>query len=47
MRIRITVQHQDACSIAGWRLHSSENDDNNVYVKIIGKFYDIVHARRR
>ena len=44
MRIRIAVQHQDACSLAGRRLHSSDNDNNKVYVKIIDNFYVIVHA---
>ena len=33
--IGITVKHQDVCSIAGRRLHSSDNDKNQFYVKII------------
>ena len=45
MRIRIAVQRQDACSAAGRRLHSSDNDKNQVYVNIIGNFYVIVKVR--
>ena len=44
MRIGITVQQQDSCGIAGRRPHSSDNDNNKVYVKIIDNFYVIVHA---
>ena len=45
-RIVIAVQHQDECSIAGQRIHSSNNDNNTVYVNIIDIFYVIVQARR-
>ena len=45
MRIRIAVQRQDACSAVGQRMHSSENDKNQVYVNIIDNFYVIVQAR--
>ena len=47
MRTGIAFQHQDACSVAGRRLHSSDNDNNQVYVKIIDNFYVIVHAKVR
>ena len=47
IRIRITVRHQYACSITCWILYSSDNDNNKAYVMIIGKFYVIVHSRRR
>ena len=47
MRIRIDVQLQDACGVEGQRLHSSDNDKNQVYVKIIDTFYVIVQARIR
>ena len=45
MRIRVTVQHQGALNIAGWRLHSRENDNNQVYVNMVDNFYVIVHTR--
>ena len=47
MKIGIVVQHQDTCSVAGWKMHSSNNDENKVYVNIIDKFYVIVQARIR
>ena len=47
MRIRITVRHQDECSIACWRLNYSNNDDNQVYVHIVDKFYVTVDTRIR
>ena len=37
MRIRITFQHQDACFVAGWRLHYSEGY----------RYYVLVHDRIR
>ena len=46
-RIRIYVQHQYLCSTAGWILHSGDNDNNKACVTIIGKFYVILHSRRR
>ena len=45
MKIRISVQHQYACSSAGWRLRSSDNDKDQVYVNIIDNLYFIVQAR--
>ena len=45
MRTGIADQHQYACIVAGRKLHSSENDKNQVYIKIIDNFYVIVQAR--
>ena len=47
MRIMVTVQHQDACCIAGQRMHSCDSDNNQVYVNMVDKFYVIVHTRIR
>ena len=47
MKIWIAVQHQAACSVSGLILHSSDNDKNQVYVKIIDNFYVIVQSRIR
>ena len=40
-RIKISVQHQDDCIVVGQRLCYSDNDKNEVYVKIIDDFYVI------
>ena len=42
MRIRIAVQHQDACTLAGWILSSSGDNKNKVYVNMIDNLYVIV-----
>ena len=47
IRIGVAVQHQDVCSVAGRRLHSSDNDNNQVYVNMVDNFYVIVHTRIR
>ena len=47
VRIMINVRNHDACSITGYILHFSDNDNNKVYVKIIGKLYVIIQARRK
>ena len=47
MRIRLSVQHQHAYSVAGRRLHSSEDGKNLVYVNIIDNFYGILQSRIR
>ena len=47
MRISITVQYQDNCSVEGQRLNSSAGDNNNVYINMVDNFYVTVHARRR
>ena len=47
MKIVIAVQHQDACSVAGQGLYSSENDNKKLYVNIVDNFYVIVHTRIR
>ena len=47
MRIGIAVQHQDDCMVAVRRLHSSDNDNNQVYVNMVDDFYVIVHTRIR
>ena len=47
MRIGIAVQHQDACSVAGWRMHSRENYGNQVYVNKVDKFNVIILTRIR
>ena len=39
--------HQDACIVAGWILHSNNNDNNTLYINIIDNFYVIVNARIR
>ena len=38
-RIRICVQHQDAC------MNSIGENNNKIYAKIIDNFYFIVHSR--
>ena len=45
MRIEITVQDKDACSIAGRRLHYSDNNHNQEYVDMVDNFYVILHTR--
>ena len=47
MRIRIAVEYQYACIVAGWILRSIDDDKNKSDVKIIDDFYVIVHARIR
>ena len=47
MRIGIANQHHGACSVAVQRLNSSDNNKNQVYVKIIDNFYVILQDRRR
>ena len=42
MRIRIAVQHQNACSIAGQRLRCIGYYNNKLSVKIIDNFCVIV-----
>ena len=41
IRINISVQHQDSCIVVGQRLCYSDNNKNEVYVKIIDDFYAI------
>ena len=47
MRIWIAVQHQDAYSVAGRRLHSNDYDKNQVYVNIFDNLYVVVKYRIR
>ena len=47
MRTGLAIRHQDNCSVVGPRLHSSDNNNNKVYVKIIDNLYVILHAIRR
>ena len=46
-RIRIAVQYQDACIVAGRRLFSIDKYKNKLYVKTIGDLYFVLYVRIR
>ena len=45
MRIRVAVQHQNACSVAVQGLHYTDKDNNQLYVNMVDNFYFIVHTK--